>query len=273
MTDAPISDSASVLDPASDLHQGGLEAARTLLAGATRVTVLTGAGISTESGIPDFRGPQGLWTRNPKAELTSTLQHYLNDDEVRRLAWAGRVNSPAWSAEPNDGHRALVDLEASGRLDTLVTQNIDGLHAKAGTSPERIVEVHGTIRTARCWNCGRGGDMEPFLDRVRAGEDDPRLQRLRRDHQERHDPVRRTARPRGHRPCDAGRPFGDVLLAVGTTLSVYPVAGMVPTAVRAGAAVIIVNGSATDLDDLADVVVRATIGDVLPALVAGLTPR
>ena len=111
---------------------------------ADSVTVLTGAGISTESGIQDFRGPQGLWTLNPKAERLSNIHHYMNDPEVRLLAWQARLEHPAWTAQPNAGHRALVDLERAGKLDTLMTQNIDGLHQRAGTSVARLVEIHGT---------------------------------------------------------------------------------------------------------------------------------
>ena len=117
---------------------------------AERIVVLTGAGISTESGIPDFRGPKGLWTTNPGAEKMATLSHYVADPEVRRRAWRSRLESPAWKAEPNAGHRALVALERTGRLHTLITQNVDGLHQAAGSSPERVVEIHGTIREVTC---------------------------------------------------------------------------------------------------------------------------
>ncbi len=243
-----------------------LRRVRELLTKATRVTVLTGAGISTDSGIPDFRGPQGLWTKNPKAELTSTLQHYLYDEEVRRLAWAGRAKSPAWNAQPNPGHLALVDLERRGRMHQLVTQNIDGLHERAGNSRDRIVEVHGTIRTARCWECGVTGPMDPFVERVLAGEEDPRCQlcggiiksgTILFGEQ--------LVRADLNRAMQAAREC-DVLLAVGTTLAVYPVAAMVPTAHEAGAAVVIVNGSPTDLDHLATETVRGSISEVLPLI-------
>src|SRR5688500_5739105 len=137
------------------------------------VVVLTGAGISTESGIPDFRGPQGLWTRNPAAEKMATLQHYMADPEVRKAAWQNRLASPAWTAEPNAGHRALVALERRGTLDLLVTQNVDGLHQRAGSSPERVVEIHGTMREVTCMACGMRAPMERALARVRAGEADP----------------------------------------------------------------------------------------------------
>src|SRR5205809_5067091 len=110
-----------------DTIRGWIETSR-------RLVVLTGAGISTDSGIPDFRGPQGVWTKNPEAEKMSTLQNYVADPEVRKRAWRSRLESPAWQAKPNDGHRALVTLERRGKLDMLITQNIDGLHLKAGSS-------------------------------------------------------------------------------------------------------------------------------------------
>ena len=121
---------------------------------AQRIVVLTGAGISTDSGIPDFRGAQGLWTRNPAAEKLSTLQTYLAEPEVRHAAWRARLGHAAWTATPNRGHRALVALERRGKLHALITQNIDELHQVAGNSRERIVEVHGTMRRVMCWSCG-----------------------------------------------------------------------------------------------------------------------
>src|SRR5688500_2660338 len=140
---------------------------------ATSIVALTGAGISTESGIPDFRGPQGVWTRDPKAERLSDIRTYMSDPEVRRLAWQSRVEHPAWTAVPNEGHRALVELERRGKLHALVTQNIDGLHQLAGSSPDRVVEVHGTIHSIVCMMCGWRGPTACVLDRVRAGEHDP----------------------------------------------------------------------------------------------------
>src|SRR5271168_4225022 len=147
--------------------------AKALLEQARRVVVLTGAGISTDSGIADFRGPQGVWTKNPEAEKTATLQAYVSDPELRARSWQNRLTSPMWSASPNAGHRALVDLERSGRLDLLVTQNIDGLHLKAGSDPTRIVEIHGTSLDVMCLSCGDRQPAGPVHDRVRAGETDP----------------------------------------------------------------------------------------------------
>ena len=140
---------------------------------ARQVVVLTGAGISTESGIPDFRGPQGVWTRNPEAEKMATLDYYMNDREIRVRAWKTRTDHEAWSAEPNAGHVALAELERKGKVHTLVTQNVDGLHQMAGSSPDRIVEIHGTMREVMCMSCGERAPMERALARVRAGEEDP----------------------------------------------------------------------------------------------------
>jgi NAD-dependent deacetylase len=234
---------------------------------AQRVVVLTGAGVSTDSGIPDFRGPNGVWTRNPGAERRATLQNYLSDPEVRREAWQTRLRHPALSARPNAGHRALVELERRGKLHTLVTQNIDGLHQAAGSDPATVVEVHGTMHSVVCMSCDERAPMERALERVRAGEDDP------------------ACRSCGGILKSATISFGqnlvagdlqramesarhcDLLLAVGSTLAVYPVADVVPIARMSGARVVIVNGSETAMDDLADAVLRGQIGEILPALV------
>ncbi len=236
---------------------------------ADRIVALTGAGISTESGIPDFRGPEGVWTKNPAAEKTATLQHYVGDPEVRRQAWQNRLVAPYWTSEPNAGHRALVDLEHEACLDTLVTQNIDGLHQAAGQDPALVVEIHGTMHEVTCMACGDRTPMEATLDRVRAGEDDPPCllcrgilksatisfgQNLVVD-----DLVRSE---RAARDCD-------LLLAVGSSLAVYPAAGLLPLAARAGAEIVIVNGEPTGFDPVADAVIRGPISEVLPHIVGG----
>ena len=244
-----------------------LSAVRSWIEAARRLVVLTGAGISTESGIPDFRGPQGVWTRNPEAEKQSTIQHYVADPEVRRRAWQSRLDSPAWGAQPNAGHRALVALERRGKLDTLITQNIDGLHQAAGSSPERVVEVHGTMREVVCLACGERAPIERALARVRAGEEDPPCRTC--------GGILKSATisfgqslvagdiaraERAARQCD-------LLLAIGTKLSVWPVAGVVPVAKDAGARVVILNAEPTDMDGLADAVLRGSIGEILPRLI------
>ena len=240
---------------------------------STRIVALTGAGISTESGIPDFRGPQGVWTKNPKAEKLSNIYYYMSDPEVRKLSWISRLEHPAWHAQPNAGHRALVDLERGGRLHALVTQNIDGLHQHAGNSPERVIEVHGTMRDAICMGCGWRGPMLPVLDRVRAGEDDPPCQAcggiLKSATISFGQPLVPQVIDRALRAAQEA----DLLLAIGTSLQVYPVANAVPLAKAAGAQVVIVNAEPTPFDDLADAVLRDPIGKVLPTLCSGLTNR
>jgi NAD-dependent deacetylase len=240
------------------------------LRAASQVSVLSGAGISTESGIPDFRGPQGVWTRNPAAQALFTLDNYLADPAVRELAWRNRLAHPAWEARPNAGHRALVALERSGRLRAIVTQNIDGLHQRAGNDPARVIEIHGTLFDVECLSCGRSTSMRDNLDRVEAGEPDPPClvcggiqkaatisfgQALKVD-------VLRAAQHAAQQ-CD-------VLLAVGTTLQVQPAAGLAEVAVAAGARLVIVNRDPTPYDDLASALLREPIGETLPRLVAPL---
>jgi NAD-dependent deacetylase len=248
------------------------EQARALLERARRVVVLTGAGISTDSGIQDFRGPQGLWTKNPEAEKMATLDIYVNDPEVRRRSWKNRLTSTLLAAEPNAGHRALVDLEQSGRLDTLVTQNIDGLHQKAGTNPARIVEIHGTTRDVMCLRCGDRQPAEPVHERVRAGEDDPACLVCGGMLKAATISFGQSLVPEDLMRAEMAAAECDLLLAVGSTLGVFPAAGLVPVAVRHGAVVVIVNGGPTDMDSLADVLVFGSISECLPALVSGLEP-
>ena len=233
---------------------------------AERVVVLTGAGISTESGIPDFRGPRGVWTRNPAAEKQSTIQNYLAEPEVRKAAWRARVDSPAWSAQPNLGHRALVALERRGKLHALVTQNIDELHQRAGSSPEKVVEVHGSMRRVMCWECGRRAPMEEALARVRAGEADPACPQCGGIQKSDTISFGQALVPAVIERALRVAAEADLLLAIGTTLQVQPVAGMVPIAARAGADIVIVNDQPTAMDAIADVVVRAQIGEVLAAI-------
>jgi len=233
---------------------------------ARQIVVLTGAGISTESGIPDFRGPRGVWTRNPAAEKQSTIQNYLAEPEVRMAAWRSRLDSPAWSAEPNAGHRALVALERRGILRALVTQNIDELHQRAGSSPETVVEVHGSMRRVMCWECGRRAPMEEALARVRAGEDDPHCLACGGILKSDTISFGQALVPEVIDRAMTAAAEADLLLAVGTTLQVQPVASMVPIAARAGAQVVIVTDQPTAMDSIADVVIRAPIGAVLTSL-------
>lgn len=234
---------------------------------AERITVLTGAGISTDSGIPDFRGPQGVWTKNPAAEKTSTLSHYLNDPDVRRLSWQQRLSSPAWGARPNAGHRAVVELERQGRLVAVVTQNIDELHQKAGSDPALVVEVHGTMHRVVCWGCGDEAPMEAALERVRAGEDDPRCRDCGGILKSATISFGQSLDPDTIMRAEMAAMSCDLLLAVGTSLGVHPAAGLVPLARESGAEIVIVNGQETPYDRLAGAVVRGSISDVLPEMV------
>jgi NAD-dependent deacetylase len=253
------------LDPATNAE---LEKIAGWLRDARYVTALTGAGISTESGIPDFRGPQGVWTKNPAAEKTATLQYYMSDPEIRRIAWQNRVNSEMWSAEPNAAHRALVDLEHNDKLHQLVTQNVDGLHNAAGQSPEIVVEIHGNVREAKCMACGWRGPMHETLERVRAGEEDPACEQcggiLKSATISFGEDL--VAADLQRSQIAAGR--ADVFLAIGTSLAVYPAAGLPEVARRNGARLVILNAEETPFDPVADAVVRERLGDVLPALAA-----
>ena len=241
--------------------------ARELVAQAQRIVVLTGAGISTDSGIPDFRGPQGVWTKNPGAEKMATIQHYLAEPDVRRRAWQTRLRAEAWTAMPNDGHRALVELQRQGRLRAVVTQNVDGLHQMAGLDAERVIEVHGTIWFTRCWSCQDRRAMVEALDRVREGEVDPPCLICGGILKSDTISFGQNLVPEVIDAAMAVSRTTDLMIAVGSTLSVYPVAGCVPSAKRAGAPVVLVNGSRTEMDDIADVVLRGSISEVLTAVV------
>jgi NAD-dependent deacetylase len=257
-------------------ERGSIDAVRGWVGAARRVVVLTGAGISTDSGIPDFRGPQGIWTKNPGAERRAHISHYLADPAVRAQVWQSRADSPAWRAQPNAGHRAIVALERQGRLHTLVTQNIDGLHQLAGNNPALVVELHGTMREVVCLDCGDRGPAAPTLDRVRAGEADPECLRcggiLKAATVSFGQPIPSAvwdAAERMTADCDA-------FVAVGSSLIVQPAARLPVQAKRLGASLLIVNREPTPLDDLADAVLHGEAGTLLPALVdraLAATPR
>jgi NAD-dependent deacetylase len=234
---------------------------------ARGIVVLTGAGISTESGIPDFRGPQGVWTKNPDAEKTATLQYYVSDTEIRKKAWQNRVRSEMWQAEPNAGHRALAELERKSALHTLVTQNVDGLHQAAGTSPERVIEIHGNVHEVKCLSCSYRAPMEEALERVRAGEDDPRclgcggiLKSATISFGENLVPADLERAQRAAQDCD-------LFLAVGTSLTVYPAAALPEFALDAGARLVVMNAQETPFDRVAAAVFNDQLGTVLPELV------
>lgn len=250
-----------------------IERVRGLIDAAQRIVVLTGAGISTDSGIPDYRGPQGVWTLDPKAERISSLQHYLADPEVRQLAWQRRLHSPAWTAQPNVAHHSLVELERRGSLLSVITQNIDGLHQRSGLDSGKVIEVHGTIHYSVCWSCADRRPMLETLQRVQAGERDPDCELcggiLKSDTISFGQSLVPEVIDRAM--DDAER--CDLLLAVGSTLSVFPAANAVPRARTTGANVVIVNGEPTKMDHFADAVLVGKIGEVLPRILGLDQPK
>ncbi|WP_106403655.1 SIR2 family NAD-dependent protein deacylase [Actinocorallia populi] len=234
--------------------------------GVRRVTVFTGAGISTDSGVPDYRGPQGIWTRDPALADLFTYDNFLADAEVRLRFWqvfAGRRGN----VEPNAAHRALAELEAGGRALRVITQNVDGLHQKAGSSPRKVVELHGSLATATCLDCGEripsdeaiarlpdepvcacGGLLKPSV--VMFGEylDSDVLSQARRI-----------------------AAASELFLAVGSSLQVEPAAGLCALAVEYGARLVIVNRDPTPYDALATELVREPIGTAVPRICAALS--
>ncbi len=243
------------------------EEAAQLVSESNRIVVLTGAGISTDSEIPDYRGPKGVWTKNPGAEKRATIQNYVADPEIRKSAWASRLGSPVWEAKPNKGHYALLQLEVRNKLELLITQNVDGLHHKAGSDPERLVEIHGSIREVVCLGCDYRRPMAEALDRVRNGEADPDCPNCGGI-------LKSSTISFGQSLVDADLERSarasaecDLMLAIGSTLGVFPIANVVPIAVQSGARLVILNGSPTEMDSLADVVVRGSISEFLPTIV------
>jgi NAD-dependent deacetylase len=243
------------------------------IAAAQRVVVLTGAGVSTASGIPDFRGPDGVWTKQPGSERLFSLEAYLTDDDVRRQVWQLRLENPAFTVGPNPAHHALAELEQLGRMHTLITQNIDGLHQAGGSQPGRIVEIHGTIHQVECLSCQRVIDAEPVLARVRAGDPDPRcevcggLQKSATiSFGQSLDPARLQRAHDAVMGCD-------LLLSIGSSLVVHPVALLPRTALEAGARLIVMNGEPTPYDDAAAALISSDIVASLTALVAEVRTR
>jgi NAD-dependent deacetylase len=236
---------------------------------ASRSTVaLTGAGVSTESGIPDFRGPNGIWTRDPKSERLSNIGYYIANPEIRRESWRRRLDHPAWGAKPNAAHRALAALEVAGRLELLVTQNIDGLHRAAGSSMERLVEIHGTIRETACLGCGDRRPMREILARVAAGEEDPACERCGGILKSATVSFGQNLDPDLLARAEEAAATAELFLAIGTSLTVYPVARLPEIALDAGARLVIINAEPTRLDELAHAVIRGRAGEILAALAA-----
>jgi NAD-dependent protein deacetylase/lipoamidase len=235
---------------------------------ARQIVVLTGAGISTESGIPDFRGPQGLWTKDPAAERKATIQHYVADAEHRRQVWANRAQGEVFGGEPNAGHVALAELERRAALHTLVTQNVDGLHQAAGSSREIVIEIHGNIHEAKCLSCAWHGPMADTLERVRGGDEDPACLVCGGMLKSAAISFGENLVPADLERAQAAAAGADLFLAIGTSLGVYPAAALPELALRAGATLAVLNADETPFDPRAGFVLRDRLGEVLPALVA-----
>ena len=238
---------------------------RDWIAGASRIVGFTGAGISTESGIPDFRSPNGVWARNRIVDF----QEFVSSEDGRIEYWRQKVEAwPAMrEARPNAGHYAFAELHRQGKLEALVTQNIDRLHQQSGLPGDKVLELHGTTTEAVCLSCGDRITSDEACRRVQAGERAPRCrlcggllkpatisfgQSMPLDVME-----------RAYHAAESC----DLLVAVGSSLVVEPAASIPRVAKHAGARLLIVNRDSTPLDGIADSVVRGEIGDVLPAMV------
>ncbi len=247
-----------------------LEQVVRLIEAAHRIVVLTGAGASTESGIPDFRSPNGLWQR----QLPTTYQEFISSQEARKRYWELRVPISRQMAEakPNATHEALTELERLGKLTAIITQNIDGLHQAAGTSPERVIELHGTARQAACTHCGTRSPIAPLLDRVAAGEEDPRCAcggYLKAATILFGQPLPRAALEQ----AVALAITCDLFFVIGSSLRVNPAAQLPDLAVERGIPLIILNREPTPLDERADMVLRATAGETLAQIMTLLEQR
>jgi NAD-dependent protein deacetylase/lipoamidase len=242
-----------------------------LLRNAERIVVFTGAGISTNSGIPDYRGPKGVW----KTSQPVMYQDFMSDDAARREYWSQKLHG--WEAfrdaEPNDVHRAVVDLERAGKVTAVVTQNIDGLHAKAGTSADRLVEIHGTNRQVECQTCHTRSDPQAHFDAFRATGDPPICSCggwLK--------PATisfgQALRPQDMQDASAAASSADLALSMGSTLSVHPAASVPLLAVERGAKYVIINRGPTEQDAIADLRLEGDVSALLvPAVAAALKSR
>ena len=239
-----------------------------LLAPARRIVVFTGAGVSTDSGIPDFRSPGGLWTRYDPRRLS--FGRYKADPAVRRLAWRLRCELSAIEARPNPAHLACVRLAGQGRLAGVITQNVDGLHGDAGLDPGLLVEVHGTGRVALCLACGDRRPMAEAVARVHAGEPDPPCLACGGILKAATVSFGQGIPPAVWARAEAMTDACDAFVAVGSSLVVHPAAGLPPRAVARGAPLVVINREPTPLDHLASAACLGEAGILLPALAEAL---
>jgi NAD-dependent deacetylase len=234
-----------------------------LIVNSRRIVVFTGAGISTESGIPDFRGPDGLWTKVDPNDFT--YQRFVSDRKARKRVWQMNtaMGFASGGVEPNPAHYAIVELEQLGKLDCVITQNVDGLHQKAGNSQDRIIELHGTMQWVKCLGCGVRHAFEEVREWIQKGVEVPECLQcggiLKPDAVFFGEamPLRETAEAeKRSRSCE-------LCIVIGSTLAVYP-AGLMPQyAVSSGAKLVIINDGETELDHVADVRIAARAGEVM----------
>jgi NAD-dependent deacetylase len=243
------------------------EAAR-ILGGARRACAFTGAGLSTESGIPDFRSPGGIWTKYDPEEFA--FPRFVSSAEARRRywRWSAEFYPRMASAEPNAGHLALAALECAGRLRAVVTQNIDDLHRRAGS--KRVVELHGNATRVGCLSCHKTWPRAEVQAWLEGGLEDPRCDECGGILKPKTISFGQAMPERETEEAFALARESDALLAVGSSLVVYPAAAIVPAAHRAGASVILVNLEPTPFDELASVVIRAKAGETLARVAAQL---
>lgn len=240
-----------------------------------KIVVLTGAGISTSAGIPDFRGPDGVWTKHPEQMSVYDIQAFLSDEQERKYSWAWQKASPVWNAQPGTAHKALVDLEKAGMLSLITTQNFDALHEKAGNSSDRIINLHGTIATSHCMKCHAKYDTQKIMDNLDT-EPDPHCHRKL--------PFNSNMPCNGLLKTDVvyfGEPLpggaieesmkhinqADALWVIGSTLEVYPAASLVPYAYQCNVPITIMNLGSTQYDELATTIIHDDISTALPELV------
>ncbi len=245
-----------------------IDEAISLLRQRRRVLVFTGAGISTESGIPDFRGPDGVWTRVDPAEFT--IDRYLANAETRSRSWQMRRDSGALLAEPNPGHHAITRLWKAGRVHGLVTQNIDGLHQRAGMPDDAVIELHGNANRTICVACATRSDTLDVLARLDEHDDPPCPECggiLKVDVVFFGEMLPEAATRRAFDLAASA----DAVVAVGSTLSVYPAAHVPLDVVRAGNPLVIINRGETEFDSLASVRIDAGAGEALGAIADALT--
>jgi NAD-dependent deacetylase len=254
----------------SEAIQTNVSAAVAAIRNANRIVVFTGAGISTESGIPDFRSPGGIWSKYDPREFT--YQRFVESEEARAKIWkmSAETHKVLTSADPNPAHYAIVSLEKADKLACLITQNIDGLHQRAGTSEEKVLELHGTALYIKCLDCGKRYEREPIAKRVADGDYSPRCddckgllksatisfgQSMPREKMER---------------AYAESESCDLFIVIGSSLVVQPAASLPLIAKKNGAVLMIINRDPTDFDQLADVVINASAGETMSMVVETL---